>query len=155
MMGHACVIERDPEPLRSRAIRKLPQAPEQPALHAPADEELTILLDPHHRALDQRQVALRLARGDDRELVLATCTRRRTRGRDRAEQATRTGRRTQRCTELHQPLVQIAGRQRRRQRLHQLAGVLPQRLAACGGLDVELDREHAREHASDVAIDQR
>ena len=65
------------------------------------------------------------------------------------------GRRADRRAELHQALVEIAGRGRRGERGHQLAGPRPQRALPGGRLDVVGDRVDAGEHARDVAVDER
>ncbi len=74
---------------------------------------------------------------------------------DRTRHAARRGRRARGRTELHQPLVEVAGSRGLGECTYQLAGARPQRLVPGGALDVVFDREHACEHAGDVAVDQR
>ena len=148
-------IDHEPELRGELQRRQLPQPAEQPLGPAPHEHELAGVLDPDQRAGQQRQLALLLAPRDHGELVLPAGARSLAMHGDRADQATRRGRRAQRRAELHEALVEIARRGGLGQRLHQRAGALPQRLHPRGRLDVVLDREHPREHPRDVAVDQR
>ncbi len=149
------VIDGNAELLRDLQGRQLPQPTEQPLGGAAHDHDLVAARDPQERAGEHRQLARLLAHRHHRELVLTT---RRVRGaqlRERADEAARLGWRAHGGAELHQALVEIAGRRYLRQRGHQLACPRPQRLSSGGALDVGLDREHAAEHPGDVAIDER
>jgi hypothetical protein len=142
--------------LQSRVgLRQLPEATEQPFGAAPREHDLARVLEPQRRARDHRQLALLLPLRDDRQLVLAAFDRGAAMLRERTQEAARSGRRADRRAELHQALVQRARCVPVGQRRHQLARVLPQRLATGSALDVVLDREHARQHARDVAVDER
>jgi hypothetical protein len=149
------VIDRNAERARELQWRQLPEPTEQSVGSTPREEDLVALADPHERAREDRQLALLLARGHDRELRLPALERRDTRARERTHEAAWIARRTQRRAELHQPLVEIAGCECVGQRCHQLAGARPQHLRPRSGLDVVGDAEHARQHARDVAVDER
>jgi hypothetical protein len=148
-------IECAAEPLGRRGVGKLPESSEQATRDTPPDDDLARRLDPHQRAREHRQLVRGLAGRDHGELGLASGLRSHARSRERTREATRLLRRAQRRPELHQPLIQIARRTGLGQCQHQLAGALPEELGPGGGLDVELDPEHAGEHAGDVAVDQR
>ena len=135
--------------------RQLPQPTEQARGGAPHQHDLARALDPQRRPREQRQLVRLLALRDDGQLAGAPGRVRAARGRERAREAARRGRRARHRAELHEPLVEIARGERARQRDHQLAGDRPDRALAGGGLDVELDRERARDHAGDVAVDER
>jgi len=161
-MSQRLVVTRDhraidihAERLGELERRQLPQPAEQAIWPAAREDDLAGVFDPHERALDQRQVGRLLARGDHRQRVLPAGLRGGARGAQRTRQAARLGRRADRRAELHEALVEIAGLGVGRQGAHQLAGRGPQRLAAGGRLDVVLEAEHARQHARDVAVDQR
>jgi len=149
------VVDRRAHRLGELARRQLPQAAEQ-AVGGPARQhDAAGLLDPHHGAREDRQLGLLLARRDHRQLVLPSGPCRVAIADQGADQAARLGRRTHRRAELHEALVQRAGRCPFGEGVHQLTGRGPQRLAAGSGLDVVFDREHARQDARDVAIDER
>jgi hypothetical protein len=154
-MCDRCAFERDPDRLGDLERRQLPQPTEQSFGTAPDEHDLTPRLDPDQGAREERQVALFLARGHDRQLVLPTGAGGDAVVREGTHEAARRGRRADGRAELHQPLVEIAGRGRGRERRHQRAGVRPQRLSARGRFDVVLDGEHATEHAGDIAVDER
>jgi hypothetical protein len=139
-----------------RTLRQLPQAAEQPLGCAASEEDLTVPLGPQRDAGQQGQLVGGLPPRHHRELVLATegagAAQRR---RQRAGQAGRRSRRADGGAELHQALVEVAGRAIGGQRGHDLAGALPEQLLAACRLHVVLDREDAGEHAGDVAVDQR
>ena len=149
------VVDHRAHRLGELARRELPQAAEQPLGGTARQHEATGVLDPHRGAGQDRQVRLLLARRDDRQLVLPPRRGRCAIASHGARQAARLGRRTHGCAELHEALVQRAGGCPFGEGLHQRTGRVPQRLAAGGRLDIVLDREHAGEHARDVAIDQR
>jgi hypothetical protein len=155
MVRDRCGVDRDAERDGELVGRQLPQPAEQAVRSAPRQDDLATGLDPHERARDHRQLRRALARRDHRQIVLPAGRRRGALAHDRADQTAGLIRSTDRRPELHQPLVQIAGGRRCRQRGHQLIRRGPQRLSARGRLDVVLDREGAGEHARDVAIDQR
>lgn len=92
-----------------------------------------------------------LASRHHRQLVAA----RRTQLDERAGEAARIRRRAHRGAELHEALVEVARCRARGERCHQLAGPRPQSALAGCGLHVLADRVHAREHACDVAVDER
>ncbi len=135
-------------------LRQLPEATEQALGLAAHEHELAIALDPERGSREHGKLAFLLACSDDRQLVLASGSLRLAVRGDRAEQAARRCRRAQRGPELHEALVQIAGRVIGGQRRHQLAGVRPQRLLPGRRFDVVLDRVEASEHTRDVAIDE-
>ncbi|CAN5415737.1 hypothetical protein BH11MYX1_BH11MYX1_23840 [soil metagenome] len=137
------------------ALRQLPQAPEQTTGCAPREHELATVREPQCVAREDRELALLLARGDDRELGLPAFTSRGAGLRDRAEQTLGRGRRAQRCAELHQALIQIARCERGGQRGHQLARALPERALARRRFDVIDDAVDPCEHPRDVAVDER
>jgi hypothetical protein len=137
------------------ARRQLPEPAEQAGRRAPHEHDLVAVPDPHRGPREQRQLVLGLTRRDDRQLVLAPAARGLALRGERAGEARRFGRRAQRRAELHQALIEIAGRGIGGERRHQLAGARPQRALPGGGLDVVVDREHAGEHARDVAVDER
>jgi hypothetical protein len=137
------------------ALRELPQAAEQALGRATSEEDLTVALRPQRDPREQRELVDRLSLRHHRELVLATegagpAQRRR----QRAGQAGRRPRRADGGAELHQALVEIAGRAIGGQRGHHLAGALPQELLAARRLHVVLDREDAGEHPGDIAVDE-
>ena len=137
------------------ALRQLPQPAEQALGRAAGEHHAIAVRHPQRGAREHRQLALLLARGDDRQLVMAAGARGGALRGERADEAARRGRRAQRRAELHQSLVEIAGRVLGGQRGHQLAGALPQCTLAGARLDVVLDREDAGEHARDVTVDER
>jgi len=152
------VGDRAAELLGELSLGQLPQPTEQAFRHAARQHDLCRSpgrLDPHQRARELRQLVRLLARGHHRQLALRAIARRRARARERAHQAARLARRAQGRAELHQALVEIAGRGGRGQRRHQLPRALPRRALARARLDVVADREHARQHARHVAVDQR
>lgn len=133
---------------------QLPQPAEQ-ALRASAHQhDLAGALDPDQGPRQHRELGLLLARCDHRQRVGATIARGGAASDERADQAAWRSRRAQRRAELHQPLVEITRCRGFRQRGHQFGCARPQRLHTHGRLDVVLDREHAGEHASNVAIDE-
>ncbi len=148
-------IDPDAERLGEVPRRQLPQPAEQAIGGPPREHDLARRLEPEQLARDQRQRRGRLALRDDWQGGLTTLARGHAACRERADQAARGRRRAQRRAELHEALVEIAGRGGGGQGGHQLAGPRPQRLHAGGRLDVIGDAEHAREHAGDVAVDQR
>jgi hypothetical protein len=94
-----------------RALRELPQPAKQALGRAAGEEDLTALLRPQRDPLEQRELARALALGHHRELVLATeGAGAAERGRQRAGQAGRRPRRAHGGAELHEALVEIAGR---------------------------------------------
>jgi hypothetical protein len=113
------------------------------------------ILDPHQLAREHRQLICPLASREHGQLVGTTGARGRARAREGAREAARAGRRAQCRAELHEPLIEIARRRGIRQRRHHRPRAVPERPGAGARLDVKLDREHAREHAGDVAIHQR
>ena len=158
MRQHLVVIrdrptDRGAHALDGLALRQLPQAAPQATRRALSEEDRRVLFDPHLRTRQDRQHAL--ARGHDRKLVLSAAALRRAQLRERAGEAARRGRRTDRRAELHEALIEIAGRCVVGQRGHQPAGVRPQRLHTLRRFDVIGDREHAPEHARDIAVDER
>jgi len=148
-------VERATEPLGGGDIGQFPQAAEQATRDAPTDDDLARVFDPDQRAREEWQLGGGLARRDHRQLALAAFRCRHASASERTREAARLFGGAQRRAELHETLVEIAGRGGLGQGEHQLAGTLPEELAAGGGLDVELDPEHAGEHARDVAIHQR
>jgi len=145
----------DAELVGELARRQLPQPAEQPRRRAADERDVSAVFDPHRGPRDSWQRRFRLARRDDRQLAPAPGLAGFAVRGERAGQARRRRRRAQRRAELHQALVEIARRRVGGQRRHQLAGARPQRTLTRGRLDVVLDREHAREHAGDVAVDER
>ncbi len=137
------------------SLRQLPQPAEQALGAASREDDLVAALQPQRRARQHRQLVEALALRDDGQLVLAAFDRGAAVLRERAHEAARPRRRADRRAELHQALVERARRVRLGQCRHQLAGALPQRLAARSALDVVRDREHASEHPRDVAVDER
>jgi hypothetical protein len=152
---HRRAIDRNVHRFRQLQWRQLPQPAKQAFRRPSRQHDLAVLLDPHRRALEQRQLRRLLARGDHGQLVLPPGSRRGAVLHQRTRQTARLRRRTERRAELHQPLVQIAGRRGLRKRAHQLPGRRPQRSLPGRRLDVILDGEHPRQHARDVAIHQR
>ncbi|ACY19029.1 hypothetical protein Hoch_6561 [Haliangium ochraceum DSM 14365] len=135
---------------RALELRQLPQPAEQALGTAPRQQQPAAALDPQRVGREQRQLLGAFARRHARQLVFATAGARAAVIAQRTQQAGRTGGRTHRGAELHQALVEIAGRLRR----HQLAGQTPQRAHRRRGFDVALDGVQPRQHARDVAIDQ-
>ncbi len=113
------------------------------------------IAQPQGGAREHRQLARLLAGGDHRQDILATFARRDAQRGEWTYETARRGRRAERGAELHQALVEIAGCGSLWERGHELLRVRPQRALTGRRLDVVLDREHAREHARDVAIDER
>jgi hypothetical protein len=152
-------IEPHPELLRDRtttlARRQLPQPAEQTLGPAACKQHFARVLAPQRLAREHGQLVLLLARRDDRQLVLTPCALRLAPRRERAHEAARRDRRAHRCAELHEALVQVTGRDIAGERRHQLSGALPQQLRAARRLDVLGQREHAREHSRDIAVDER
>jgi hypothetical protein len=74
---------------------------------------------------------------------------------ERAHEATRGLRRADRRAELHQSLVELTRCVLGGQCRHQLASTLPQCALARRRLDIELEAEDAREHTSDISVDER
>ena len=154
-MGDRRAIDRDAEALRGVEVGQLPQPSEQAARRPARDHDRARVLDPHVGAREHGQLVLLLARRHDGELVLPARAVRGAHRLDRADQAARRRRRADRGAELHEALVEIAGLRVGIERGHQLAGLRPQRLHALRRLHVLVDREHAREHPRDVAVDER
>ncbi len=136
------------------ALRQLPQPTEQTLWFASREHELPAVLDPQRCTREHGKLALFFARGHDRQHILATRARGLALLRERAHQTARRRRRAHRRAELHQALVQLAGRMLRRQRCHQRAGTRPQRLGTGGRLDIDRDAVDPREHARDVTVDE-
>jgi hypothetical protein len=136
------------------ALRKLPQPAEQALGPAAREQDPVAVGDPQRGAREQRQRVVLLARRQHRQLALPPGRARDARLAQRTHQAGR-GRRARRRAELHQALVEIAGRGPAGQGGHHRAGELPDPARARGRLHIEVDREHPREHARDVAVDQR
>ncbi len=155
VVRHGLGIDDRAEAARKLERRQLPQPTEQPVWPAAREHERAALLDPHERPGQHLQFVLLLARGGDRQLVLAPGARGLAMHGDRTHETPGRGRRAHRRAELHEALVQLAGCSCHRQCLHELAGVQPQRLHGGGGFDRVLDSIHASEHACDVAIDER
>jgi hypothetical protein len=153
--GIGCNAERACDLYWGVALRQLPEAAEQALGGTPPEHDAIAIRDPQRGTRQDRQLALLLARSDDRQLVLPTRACRAALRSERAEQAARRRWRAQRGAELHQTLVEIAGCMIGRHRGHQFAGALPQRALPDGGLDVVIDREHASEHTRDIAVDER
>ena len=65
-------IERDADAFRGLQRRQLPEPTEQTLGPTPHEDDLALRLDPHERPREHRQLALLLARGDDRQLGLST-----------------------------------------------------------------------------------
>ncbi len=149
------VIERNAQRLRDLQGRQLPQTTEQAIGTAAGEDDVVTLTDPYERAREDRELALLLARGHDGQLGLTAVAHRDAVPRDRAHETPRIGRRAQRGTELHEPLVEIARCARVGQRGHQLRGARPQRLRSRRGLDVVGDAEHSREDTRDVSVHER
>jgi hypothetical protein len=140
-----CNAERSRNLQRRCPLWQLPQAAEQPLRLATGEHDLAGAgLDPQRGAREDRQLALLLARGDDRQLVLPSSARRDTQLGDGTHEAARRLRRADRGAELHEALVELAGGVGLWQCVHQLAGARPQLALAGGGLDVVGHREHAR-----------
>jgi hypothetical protein len=150
-----CNAERSCDLQCALALRKLPQAAEQSAGHASREQDLAAVLDPQCLPRDDRQLALLLACGNDGQLVLPSRLRRHAQLREWTDETPRRGRGARRRAELHQALVQIARLVAGGERLHELTRARPQRLLSGGRLDVVLDAAHARQHARDVAVDER
>ncbi len=148
-------IERATEPLCSGDVGQFPQTTEQATGHAATDDDLARRFDPDQRAREEWELGHGLARCDHRQLGLAAFGRRDAVACERTGEAARLLGRAQRRAELHEALVEIAGCGGLGQRVHELGGARPEQLAAGGGLDVELDPEHACEHPRDVAVDER
>ncbi len=123
-----CNAERASDLYSRVALRQLPEASEEPLRRAAREHDLIAIRDPQRGAREDRQLALLLARGDDRQRVLPSRARGLALARERAEQAARRRRRAQRRAELHESLIEITRCVLARQRLHQLAGSLPERL---------------------------
>ena len=154
-MGHGLAIDGHAEPLRDVELRQLPQAAEQARGGPPPDDDLAVGLDPHVRAREHGELVLLLAPRHHRQLVLPARALRRAQLRERADEAAGRGRGADRGAELHQALVQVTRLRGLRQLGHQLAGFRPQLLHAARRPHVVPDREHAREHARHVAVDER
>ncbi len=77
------------ELLGELARRQLPQSAKQSLGTTTSQHDRAGLVDPHQRACEHRQLALLLARRDDRQLVDAAGPGRRTMHRDRADEAAR------------------------------------------------------------------
>jgi len=137
------------------ALRQLPQPAVQALRPAAGQQHAAVALDPQRDAREHLQLVEALARRHPRQLVLAAGRAGDARGGERAAQAARRSRRAHRRAELHQPLVELAGIVAGGEPLHQRAGQRPDPLLAGGRLDVVLDAEHPRQHARDVAVDQR
>jgi hypothetical protein len=125
VIGDRCSIERNAERGCDLDRRQLPQATEQTIGATAREEELVSLGDPDERAREDRQLAVLLARGDDRQLGLAAVASRDAVRGDRADETARIGRRAESGAELHEPLVEIPWYCRRGQRRHQRARVRP------------------------------
>ena len=149
------VIDCEPERFDQLDGGQLPEPTEQSTRRASREQDLAGVLEPDEGALEQREIRRLLARGDHRQLVLPAGSRGLAEALDRADQTARLGRCTDRGAELHEALVEIAGRGGRWQGRHERAGLGPQRLGAGRRFDVVLDRRDAAEHARDVAVDQR
>jgi hypothetical protein len=155
MIGDRLVIDRRAHARRRLAARQLPQPAEQPGGRAAREHELAARLDPHQRARELGQLVRLLARRHHRQLALHAGARGRTARPERAREAARLAWGAQRRAELHQALIQVAGRGVLGERRHQRARMLPRRALARRRFDVGADREHAREHARHVAVDER
>jgi hypothetical protein len=158
VVGDRVTVDRDAERARDIesivGLRQLPQATEQTLGRTTREHDALTVRHPQRGAGEHGQLALLLARGDDRQLVLtARACGGALRG-ERADETARRGRRAQRRAELHQALVEIAGRAIRGQGGHQLTCALPQQALAWRRLDVVLDREYTRQHAGDIAVDE-
>jgi hypothetical protein len=140
----------------ARALRELPEPAEEALGRAAGEEDLPIALCPQRDPLEERELLDALALRHHRELVLAAeGAGAAERGRQRAGQAGRGPRRAHGGAELHEALVEVAGRAAFGQRGHDRAGALPEDLLAARRLHVVLDGEDAGEHPGDVAVDQR
>ena len=155
LIGDGLALDLRAEPLRGVELRQLPQSTEQAIRGASPDDDLAIGLDPHVRAREQRQVFGLLARRHHGQRGLLARPVRRAQLGERADEAAGRGRRADRRAELHQALVQVTRLRGLRQLGHQLAGFRPQLLHAARRPHVVRDREHAREHARHVAVDER
>jgi hypothetical protein len=109
---HARNAERACDLQRRVRLRQLPQAAEQSLGLTPGEHQLSTTLDPQLRAGEHGKLALFLARGDDRQLVLASRARGLAVRCERAQQAARLCRRAQGRAELHEALVELAWRMR-------------------------------------------
>ena len=137
------------------ALGELPQPPVQAVGAAPREQDRAAPLDPQRDPREHRQRRDALARRHPRQLLLAAGRAGAAGAGERAGEAARRARRAHGRAELHQALVEIARRGAGGQRLDDRAGERPDRALAARRLDVLLDGEHAREHARDVAVDQR
>jgi hypothetical protein len=124
-VGLGCNAERSCNLQSIVALWQLPEPAEQALGCAAREHDLVTVGHPQRGAREDRQLALLLARGDDREFLLAAGARGLAVRGERADEAARRRRRAQRRAELHQALVEIAGRVGRGQGGHQLAGTLP------------------------------
>lgn len=107
--GVGCNAERASDLYCGIPLRQLPQPAEQTLGCAPREHDAIAVGDPERSTCEDRQLALLLARGDDRQRVLAARARRSALLRERTQQAAWRGWRAQRRAELHQTLVEIAG----------------------------------------------
>ena len=137
------------------ALRQLPQAAEQALGPASGEHDLAGSEHPQRRAREHGQLVRLLARCDDRQHVLRAVARGDAELRERTHETARAGRRAQRRAELHQTLVEIAGRRIGRECIDELARARPQRTLASRRLDVIGDPVDTCEHARDIAVDER
>jgi len=141
--------ERARDIQRSVALRQLPQSAEEAFGCASPEHDRVAVAHPQRIAREYAQLVQLLSARGAGQLGLSAGAICDARGRERAEQAARRGRRAQRRAELHEPLIEIArGRDER-------TGTFPQRALTSGRLDVVLDAGDTSEHARDVAVDER
>lgn len=155
VIGDRLLVDAGAEAPGSIGVGELPQTTEQSLRDAPAEQQTLWRVDPGHRALEQGELVLGLACGHDGQLGLTAGAIRDAMSGERTDEAPRCGRRARQGAELHQALVQLAWRRVHRERTDELQRRGPQGLHAGGRLDVLVEREHAREDACDVAVDER
>ncbi len=142
------------ELLQSRNVdcgRKLPEAAIQPFLPAPRHEQHAVALDPRRVKLEKGLILASFARRHDGELglpSLRTCSAHVLEG---TRDASRSRWRADGGSELHQSLIEVAWRVGG----NELVRECPEAFLCAARLDVVVDDIEPREHACDVAIDER
>ena len=137
------------------ALGQLPQPAVEALGAAPGQQDLAAALDPQRDPVEQRQVGGAAPGRDHRQLVGAALGAGPARRGQRAGRAGRLARHAHRRAELHQALVEVAGRGAGRACRHHRRRRVPHPAAAARGLDVVVDREHPGHDPGDVAVDQR
>lgn len=135
---------------------QFPQPAKQSLRPSPCQQHSAVAHRPHRVQMQYGQLLDALGGAYDGKLP-SDATRERlasSRRPDRTSQTSRLANRANCRPQLHQTLVELACGKSLRQRRHQGMRVLPEHALGRARLDVGLDREDAREHARDIAIDQ-